>query len=162
MQHSLAPVAGIVCAMLIPIFAFAQQVTFRWEYPASGAAGFVLYCGRPGVRYTAIVDVGNTETYTLRGLAPGEVYECAVTAYDATRSQSAFSVPVRFYLSSTGRCSRACDGDLNGDGSINVFDVGILKQEWRTSGPEADLNGDGIVDVFDLGIFRALYQRQQR
>jgi hypothetical protein len=44
-------------------------------------------------------------------------------------------------------------GDLNGDGKVEVMDLGILLSAWgRTDKPPADLNQDGIVDVVDLGI----------
>ncbi|MBM4099200.1 MAG: hypothetical protein FJ260_04470 [Planctomycetes bacterium] len=42
-------------------------------------------------------------------------------------------------------------GDLNGDGAVNGFDLGLLLGGWGQPGP-ADLNGDGTVDGFDLGL----------
>ncbi len=53
-------------------------------------------------------------------------------------------------------CPAACEfiGDLNCDGTVDVFDLLILLDAW---GPcpaaeecETDLDGDGVVDVFDL------------
>ncbi len=41
--------------------------------------------------------------------------------------------------------------DLNGDGVVDGFDLGILLSAWGSSGP-GDLDGDGIVDGADLGI----------
>ncbi len=41
--------------------------------------------------------------------------------------------------------------DLNGDGSVDGVDLGILLGNWGGSGP-ADLSGDGTVDGVDLGI----------
>lgn len=46
----------------------------------------------------------------------------------------------------------AIAGDLNGDGFVNAFDLGILLGNWGGSGPEADFNDDGVVNSFDLGI----------
>jgi hypothetical protein len=48
-----------------------------------------------------------------------------------------------------------CAGDVNGDGSTDVFDFGDLASNFG-AGPDAtreqgDLNGDGFVDVFDFG-----------
>lgn len=42
-------------------------------------------------------------------------------------------------------------GDLNGDGVVNGADLGILLQNWGTSGP-GDIDGNGIVGGSDLGI----------
>jgi hypothetical protein len=41
--------------------------------------------------------------------------------------------------------------DLNGDGSVDGQDLGILLGSWGGSG-SSDLNGDGSVDGQDLGI----------
>jgi len=41
--------------------------------------------------------------------------------------------------------------DLNGDGSVDGVDLGVLLGNWGGSGP-ADLSGDGTVDGVDLGI----------
>jgi hypothetical protein len=62
------------------------------------------------------------------------------------------------YSAQTGRCSSACNGDLNQDEVVNVLDLGIMKESYGTSDPDADLNGDGVVNALDLGIFRSLFQ----
>ena len=46
-------------------------------------------------------------------------------------------------------------GDANGDGLVDVADLGILAGQWGTAGPEADFDLDGAVDVADLGILAA-------
>jgi PKD repeat protein len=74
-----------------PINAHAGEVTFAWDYTASGAAGFVLYCGTSSGNYTIRSDAGNAVNYTQRGLTEGARYYCAVTAYDAGRAESGFS-----------------------------------------------------------------------
>ena len=81
----------IVLAALSQPDARAAQLTFLWDYSASGAAGFVLYCGPSSLNYTTRVDVGNTETYVLTGLAEGATYHCAVTAYDPAKVESPYS-----------------------------------------------------------------------
>ncbi len=50
-----------------------------------------------------------------------------------------------------------CPGDIDGSGSVNVLDFGLLAESYG-SGPgltrsEGDLTGDGYVDVFDFGAF---------
>jgi hypothetical protein len=45
----------------------------------------------------------------------------------------------------------ACPGDLNGDGSVDGVDLGVMLGRWGVGGV-ADLNRDGGVDGVDLGI----------
>ena len=44
------------------------------------------------------------------------------------------------------------DGDINGDGQVNIFDLTLVGQNFGVTlaHPEADLNGDGQVNVLDL------------
>jgi hypothetical protein len=51
-------------------------------------------------------------------------------------------------------------GDANGDGKVDVGDLGILAANYGGSGKiwsQGDFNGDGNVDVGDLGILAAHY-----
>lgn len=48
-----------------------------------------------------------------------------------------------------------CVGDINGDGSVDAADLGLLVGAWGACGGggcPADLNGDGRVDAADLGL----------
>jgi hypothetical protein len=50
-------------------------------------------------------------------------------------------------------------GDANGDGMVDVGDLGILAANYGGSGnwAQGDFNGDGLIDVGDLGILAANY-----
>jgi hypothetical protein len=48
-------------------------------------------------------------------------------------------------------------GDLNNDGSVNIFDLSILLSKYNTYTASAELNNDGIVNVFDLSILLSHY-----
>jgi hypothetical protein len=43
-------------------------------------------------------------------------------------------------------------GDLNGDGKVDIFDLSILLSNWGSTGGVADINKDGKVDIFDLSV----------
>lgn len=46
-------------------------------------------------------------------------------------------------------------GDVNGDGLVNIVDIGIIIDNYRqpgSSNPFADLNSDGIINIVDIGI----------
>lgn len=50
----------------------------------------------------------------------------------------------------------SCPEDLNGDGSIDVFDFGLFALSFGQAVPPgtgADLDGNGVVNVFDFGLF---------
>lgn len=51
-------------------------------------------------------------------------------------------------------------GDVNGDGSVNIVDIGIVVDHYGESVDpyqNGDLNGDGIVNIVDLGIVISNY-----
>ncbi|MFK8016410.1 MAG: thrombospondin type 3 repeat-containing protein [Gammaproteobacteria bacterium] len=53
----------------------------------------------------------------------------------------------------------ACDADLDGDGTVNIVDLGLLRQRFFSADPAADLNGDGVVNIVDLGRMRVAFFR---
>ena len=46
-----------------------------------------------------------------------------------------------------------CGGDLNGDGTVDGADIGLLLAQWGTA--DGDINGDGTVDGADMGMLLA-------
>ena len=40
--------------------------------------------------------------------------------------------------------------DVNGDGSVNIFDLILIAQNFGKANPQADVDGDGTVNIFDL------------
>ncbi|MCB0197747.1 MAG: N-acetylmuramoyl-L-alanine amidase, partial [Anaerolineae bacterium] len=51
-------------------------------------------------------------------------------------------------------------GDVNGDNIINIFDLSIIAQRYRSNDPVADLNGNGLVDLVDLVLAANNYNQQ--
>jgi hypothetical protein len=43
-------------------------------------------------------------------------------------------------------------GDVNHDGTVNVFDLSTLLSKWQTTDPATDINHDGTVNIFDLSL----------
>jgi hypothetical protein len=82
--------------------ATAGQVKLRWDYTASGAAGFVLYCGPASRTYRTRIDVGNTDTYTIAILPEGATSYCAVTAYDPAKAESVYSNELKVFVPRSG------------------------------------------------------------
>jgi parallel beta-helix repeat protein len=48
-------------------------------------------------------------------------------------------------------------GDINSDGSVNIFDMSILLSKYNSTDTTCDVNKDGIVNIFDLSILLSHY-----
>jgi hypothetical protein len=67
-------------------------LTLAWDPSGdTNVAGYRLYEGTASETYTNVLDVGTNLTATLSGLAGGQTYYLALTAYDITGLESEFS-----------------------------------------------------------------------
>lgn len=90
-------------------------------------------------------------TYTLQVGEAGSTVRAVVTATNIDGSDTSTSDP--------SNVVQAQLGDLNSDGIINLFDLGVFLGHWQSgSSPAEDLNSDGIVNQTDLSIILGLYQ----
>jgi hypothetical protein len=48
--------------------------------------------------------------------------------------------------------------DLNRDGAVNGFDLGMLLGNWGGFDPQADLDGDNVITGADLGLLLGAWQ----
>jgi hypothetical protein len=109
-----------------------------WLSISSGNSG--TNSGTINVAFTANSSWTATRTGTIRITASG----VAGSPIDVTVVQAKDRLP----------------GDANGDGMVDVGDLGILAANYGGSGKswaQGDFNGDGLVDVGDLGILAAHY-----
>lgn len=53
----------------------------------------------------------------------------------------------------------AKQGDINGDGKVNISDLSTLLSKFNTKDPNSDINKDNKVDVFDLSILLSRYDK---
>ena len=85
---------------LLGLSAFAlptAQVTLAWDpSPDSTVVGYRLYHGGTTTLYTNMVDIGKATGATISNLVQGATYYFAVTAYDASGLESAFSGEVSY------------------------------------------------------------------
>jgi len=123
----------------------ATSITLSWTASTDDVAvtGYKVY--RNG---TILVTTTNT-TYTDTGLTPGTNYSYTVVAYDGTGNNSAQSAVKS--VSTT-----VVQGDVNGDGHVNISDLSILASSWQSrTDLRADFNHDGVVAIADLSIMAA-------
>jgi len=77
---------------VFPFVAVGAQLTVAWD-PNTEAdlKGYRVYYGTASRSYGPPFDVGKATSYTLTNLAPGQKFFIAVTAYDTSDKESAFS-----------------------------------------------------------------------
>jgi fibronectin type 3 domain-containing protein len=79
--------------------AFPGTATLSWNAPTTNAdgtpltdlAGYKVYYGTASRTYSQNIDVGNVTTYAVNNLTDGATYYFAVTAYDTSSNESAYS-----------------------------------------------------------------------
>ena len=87
----------LLVALLISVWARAEQVTLAWDANTEpDLAGYKVHYGTASGSYTTIVDVHNVITATVIGLAAGQTYYFVVTAYNAANNESGYSNQVSY------------------------------------------------------------------
>jgi cytochrome c oxidase assembly protein Cox11 len=85
-------VTSITFPLLFPSFAHGAQLSIAWNpNPEPDLGGYMVYFGTASRSYGSSVDVGKVTSYVLTGLAPGQKYFIALTAYDTSDNESGFS-----------------------------------------------------------------------
>jgi hypothetical protein len=64
--------------------------------------------------------------------------------------------PVSAYVTAGGAVANKI-GDINSDGSVNIFDLSIMLSNYNGTTASCDLNSDGTVNIFDLSILLSHY-----
>lgn len=113
--------------------------TFQWQR-----------CDSSGNNCVDIPSATNN-IYTLTASESGKTVRAMVTAEEAGESTT---VP-----SELSGVVQAMIGDLNNDGVINVFDLGMLLGQYGSqTTPAMDFVGDGIINASDVNYLLNLYQ----
>jgi hypothetical protein len=111
----------------------------------------VLRSPSTGGEWEAIGNVGRVTSFLDTATAPDIRHRYAVRAIGSEGTSG-------IGTSDTGyRPATPCVGDINSDGAVDGFDLGILLGSWGT--PAADLTGDGTTNGFDLGVLLGRWGR---
>ncbi len=104
----------------------------------------------PGVSYPAVFTLTavTTGTVTLEATAYGEYYCNGSWTWAYVYGQSA---PITVQ-GTTPPTPVPLPGDVNGDGTVDIFDLATIAVHYGEANSEVDLNGDGQIDIFDLSI----------
>lgn len=88
-------------------------------------------------------------------LLPDEAFHAVKAIFELLTTgeyaKSGFSQAVNFYIGSRD-VNLPKNGDLNGDGKVNLIDFSILLFHWNSDSAVADLNSDGKVGLTDFSI----------
>lgn len=86
--------------LALPLFVFATSVKVSWDANTvdSDLAGYKVYYGTTSRTYSGVVDVGNITSYILNNLDECTTYYFAVTAYDTSGNESAYSIEVSEFM----------------------------------------------------------------
>jgi PKD repeat protein len=97
-------IAATLCSLIILTGTPSQaaSVQLRWDAPTTHADGYKVYYGLSSELYDVTLDVGNALSVAISGLVDGLTYYFAVTAYDTSGHESAFSDEVSTQPSAPG------------------------------------------------------------
>ena len=87
----------LLLALLISVWARAEQVTLAWDANTEpDLAGYRVHYGTASGSYTTCVDLHKVTTSSIGTLAAGQTYYFVVTAYDASGNESGYSNQVSY------------------------------------------------------------------
>jgi PKD repeat protein len=121
--HFLLGAAQVVLAFFLftTNFVFAGQASLAWDASTSSeAAGYMLHYGQTSGAYTGKVDVGNKTGHTVTGLSDGKLYYFAVTAYDASRTESDYSNEASSMIASVAPTADFASSSTSGVAPLSV------------------------------------------
>jgi hypothetical protein len=136
-------IALIVGAAVGP--AVAGQVTLAWDANTEvELSGYRIHYGTASGVYGTPTDVGNVTTYTVTGLADGQLYFFALTAYDSLGGTSGFSNEVTFTTPSLAEINLVGNGTtiVDGDAAPGVAD--------GTDFGSTDITGGTVTRTFTI------------
>jgi chitinase len=89
----------LLLALLISVWARAEQVTLAWDANTEpDLAGYKVHYGTVSGSYTTSLDVHNVTTAIVTGLTAGQTYYFAATAYNAANNESGYSNQVSYSI----------------------------------------------------------------
>jgi len=114
------------------------------------AADFVAFSLAPGSASLALIPsaaAGGGDVFLARPFGatsgfPSLFLAASVFGLKATDNLDALDVVKTTYP----------PGDVNFDGTVNIFDINLVSSNWNTAGPAGDANSDGIVNIFDINL----------
>jgi chitinase len=151
LSESLAPLIGDAAQP-------AQQMVFHVPLSAPAPTSIALpWSTLDGTALAGVNYLGAAGTLSIQeGASGGEIVVLIPPqeAFATTQFQVQLGMPTNALIGdgvATGTILVACPGDLDGSGSVDGADLGMVLSAWGQIGGPADLDGSGVVDGADLG-----------
>lgn len=123
----------------------APEFSYQWQSCDSNGLNCVDISGE------------TNNTYVVKSTDINNKLRAVVTATDISDPQDPQSTSANSDISSVVQAQL---GDINGDGVINIFDLGMLLGKYLSGSNNTleDLNTDGIVNDADIQVLLGMYQ----
>ena len=102
---NLPPILNLFLMFVCFVFQTVSASNLKWEaVPDDDLAGYVIYRGTESGNYTAVIDVGDVQQYSMTDLQEGVAYFLSVVSYDAWGNESDKSDEINYTVNdiSTG------------------------------------------------------------
>ena len=125
--------AVITLSISSPYGAYGAQATLTWNAPATNTdgtpltdlSGYKIYYGTASGNYSQTIDVGGITSSTVSNLTDGTTYYFAMTAYDTSGNESAYSNEVSKTTQTVQQYSLAITKSGTGSGTVTSSAGGI-------------------------------------
>jgi chitinase len=135
----------LLVALLISVWARAEQVTLAWDANLEAdLAGYKVHYGTASGSYTSSLDVNKVTTASIGTLTAGQTYYFAVTAYNSSNKESGYSNQVSYSVP-------ALNGAPLTPATPSGASAALVNASIAFSTSATDPNGDSLGYRYDWG-----------
>ncbi len=135
----------LLVALLISVWARAEQVTLAWDANTEpDLAGYKVHYGTASGSYTSSLDVNKVTTASIGTLTAGQTYYFAVTAYNSSNKESGYSNQVSYSV-------LAPNGAPLTPATPTGASAALVNASIAFSTSTTDPNGDSLEYRYDWG-----------
>lgn len=155
----ITPLVFVLVLVVMVGFAHGASVRVNWNANSEpDLAGYRVYYGTLSRTYVEMRDVGRVTSADVEGLSQGRTYYFAVTAYDASGNESAFSNEASILIPAGDTGGTGGNGPAEPDPSLPDTDMDGIPDEYEELwgfdpydplDSLLDDDGDGVVNLVE-------------
>lgn len=128
----ITPLVFVLVLVVMVGFAHGASVRVNWNANSEpDLAGYRVYYGTLSRTYVEMRDVGRVTSADVEGLSQGRTYYFAVTAYDASGNESAFSNEASILIPAGDTGGTGGNGPAEPDPSLPDTDMDGIPDEYE-------------------------------